>query len=168
MTTLYAQPYDIDADGFYFTSAEDYATKASECRNRYGQPVEEFEIQFIDGAGIDGQLFTALKVCQADVEAFMVAIEDWSQEQKIKVIVAVGEAGYGLDLKSGDPDGFDVDLYVVETVADLAQQFVADGLYGPIPEALQNYIDYDAIGRDLAVDYGSVCIAGTTYFYRCG
>ena len=28
MTTLYAQPYNIDATGFYFDSAEDYESKA--------------------------------------------------------------------------------------------------------------------------------------------
>ena len=35
---------------------EEYNAKADALRNDYGQPVEEFEIQFIDGDGIDCDL----------------------------------------------------------------------------------------------------------------
>ena len=41
---LHAQPYDISAVGFYFDSFEDYAEKASNLRNDYGDPVEEFRM----------------------------------------------------------------------------------------------------------------------------
>lgn len=54
MTTLYAQPYDISATGFYFDTADQYAEKVVKVKNDYGQPVEEFEIQFIDGEMIKG------------------------------------------------------------------------------------------------------------------
>lgn len=40
--TLYAQPYDMDAHGFYFESFEDYKTNSSKVRNAFGQVVEEF------------------------------------------------------------------------------------------------------------------------------
>jgi antirestriction protein len=50
---------------------------------------------------------------------------------------------------------------------DLAMQFVEEGLYGDIPTNLQNYLDYDAIGRDLAMDYAETTIDGTRYIYRC-
>jgi hypothetical protein len=60
MTTLYAQPYDITAIGFSFTTLEEYRKKAGNLTNDYGRPVEEFEIQFIDGNDIDAQLFKAL------------------------------------------------------------------------------------------------------------
>ena len=52
-TTFYAQPYDISASGFYFDSEESYLAKIGTIRNDYGQPVEEFEIQFIDGDAMD-------------------------------------------------------------------------------------------------------------------
>jgi len=45
MIKLHAQPYDISANGFFFTSAEEYTQKANNCRNDFGGPVEEFEIQ---------------------------------------------------------------------------------------------------------------------------
>lgn len=35
--TLFAQPYDITAGGFYFTSACDYEAKAVSATNSYGQ-----------------------------------------------------------------------------------------------------------------------------------
>jgi hypothetical protein len=50
MTTFYAQPYDITATGFYFKTAEEYQEKAGRLRNSADRPVEEFELQFIDGA----------------------------------------------------------------------------------------------------------------------
>jgi len=41
----------------------------------------------------------------------------------------------------------------VHSIEELAEIFVDDGLYGDIPENLTNYIDYEAIGRDLRYDY---------------
>jgi hypothetical protein len=41
----FASGYDITANGFFFTSAEEYTQKVSTCKNGFGGPVEEFEIQ---------------------------------------------------------------------------------------------------------------------------
>jgi len=49
---------------------------------------------------------------------------------------------------------------------ELAEQFVDDGLFGEVPEQFQFYIDYDAIARDLAVEYSEVEIAGERLIYR--
>ena len=51
---------------------------------------------------------------------------------------------------------------------ELAEQFVEEGLYGNIPESLQFYIDYEAIARDLSVEYSETVIAGSSVIYRCG
>lgn len=51
-------------------------------------------------------------------------------------------------------------VYAVETLRGLAEQFVDDGLFGDIPAGLQFYIDYDAIARDLGMDYAEMRIAG--------
>jgi len=61
MTTFYAQPYDISAIGFYFESYEDYQEKVKKAINTYGQVVEEFEIQFIDGEEIDSRSLSDLE-----------------------------------------------------------------------------------------------------------
>ena len=60
MAQLHAQPFDISANGFYFKTAEEYATKANALCNDYSDPIEEFEIQFIDGEDIDCDLAKAI------------------------------------------------------------------------------------------------------------
>jgi antirestriction protein len=165
---FYAQPYDIMAHGFFFSDVEDYTAKRGACRNAHSQPVEEFEIQFIDGDDLDAQLFDALSVSQATIIHFMDRLDTWKDWQKKDVIVAVGECGYSFNIETDDPDDLDVDLYTEMTLKDLAYQFVDEGLFGTIPDNIAPYIDYDAIARDLGMDYTEATIAGETCIYRCG
>ncbi|MCE8001177.1 MAG: antirestriction protein ArdA [Rhodobiaceae bacterium] len=163
--TLHAQPYDISARGFYFTTADDYDEKAKCLRNTYGDPVEEFEIQFIDGERIDCDLAKAIGINQANFRDYLDCVEAWEDWEKINVIIAVGECGYDFDGQV-DPDHHGIDVYPVETMRELAEQFVDEGLFGDIPENLQFYVDYDAIARDLAVEYSEIEIAGECLIYR--
>ena len=165
--TFYAQPYDISATGFYFESAEEFDRKAAKARNEFGQPVEEFEIQFIDGEVIDADLAAALGVHQGSVGAFIAATEEWDEHDKRVLIIAVRECGYAVDPANADPNDFDIDIYEGITMRELAEQFVDDGLFGDIPEHLANHIDYDAIARDLAMDYAETTITGECLIYRC-
>ena len=168
MTQLFAQPYDISATGFYFETAEQYTAKAAKARNDYGQPVEEFEIQFIDGELLDAEFAKAFEVNQANLERFFELLDEWEEHEKIRFIIAVGECGYSFDIDNDDIDQLDVDIYEEDNMKDLAIRFVDDGLFGEVPEAFQFYIDYDAIARDLAVDYSESTIAGNSFIYRCG
>jgi len=165
--SLFAQPYDITAMGFYFGDFEDYQEKVEKLRNSSGQPVEEFEIQFIDGESIDCDLFNALEVHQGDIEAFFEACQDWEEDEKIKVIIAVGECGYDFNLESDNPDQFDVTLYECDSLKDLAEQFIEEGVYGEIPKNIRFYLDMELMGRDLGADYSEIEIDGTNYIYRC-
>ena len=167
MVQLYAQPYDISASGFFFEDTEEYDAKRSKCLNDFGQPIEEFEIQFIDGEDIDAALFKALEINQATFSAFFEKVEKWAEQQKQKVIIAVGECGYSVDLNSGDPDDFDIDLYEMDSLRELAEYFVEEGLFGEIPERIRFYLDYDAMARDLGMDYSETTIAGQSFIYRC-
>ena len=168
MTQLYAQRYDISATGFYFDTREEYEQKAAKNRNQMGFPVEEYELQFIDGEDIDCKLFAALQVNQATFGKYLEACDEWSEDEKRKVIIAVGESGYSFDLGSDTPDDLEVDIYELDSLKELAKQFVDDGLYGEIPATIANYLDYDAIARDLGFDYTEIEIAGTRLVYRCG
>ncbi|MEL6467909.1 MAG: antirestriction protein ArdA [Pseudomonadota bacterium] len=163
---LHAQPYDISAVGFYFEDYDDYAAKAAKLRNSYGDPVEEFEIQFIDGEAIDCDLAQAIGVNQANLKQYLDAVDELDTDDKTRIILAVGECGYAFtpDILADD---FDLDIYPVETLRDLAEQFVDEGLFGDIPEQLQFYIDYDAIARDLSMDYAEAEVAGQRLIYRC-
>ena len=164
--TLFAQPYDISANGFYFTSAEYYAAKVRTLKNDYGDPVEEFEIQFIDGETIDCELARAIGLNQANYSQFLDCVESWEEHEKINAIIAVGECGYTFDADDS-PDLLGVDIYAAESLKELAEQFVDEGLYGDISESLQYYIDFDAIARDLSVEYTETTIAGGRYVYAC-
>lgn len=167
MATFHAQPYDITASGFFFKDAETYRSKITSIVNDYGDPVKEFEIQFIDGDDIDCDLANALCPNQCNAVAIMDAMENWEDQQKTAVIIAVGECGYDFDLETGDPDAFDVTIYEVDSMKELAEQFVEEGLFGEIPERLRFYLDYDAIARDLAMDYVETSVGGVSLVYRC-
>jgi hypothetical protein len=166
MTCFYARPYDLSATGFYFETMEDYQEKSAKCLNDFGGQVEEFEIQFIDGSDIDAQLFEAIGINQANIGAFIDKIDEWDDREKQILIIAVGEVSYRFDIYKDDPNGFDVDIYELDSLRDLAIYFVEEGYYGEIPESLQYYIDYDAMARDLSADYSQIAIAGEKIIYR--
>lgn len=165
--TLHAQPYDISACGFYFESFEDYIGKAAKARNDYGAPVEEFEMQFIDGERIDCELAKAIGLSQANIKRYFALLDAWDDDDKTCVILAVGECGYDFT-DDTQPDDFELDIYPNWSLRDLAEDFVREGLFGEIPERLECYLDFDAIARDLSADYTETEIAGTRLVYRCG
>lgn len=165
--TLHAQPYDISATGFYFETVEQYQEHADKAVNDYGDPVEEFEIQFIDGDALDCALAQAWSLSQFNIEAYLQAAEEWDEDRKRRYIIAVGECGYSHDQIANCPDSDAVDIYYIDSLRDLAESFVDEGLYGEIPDTLTNYIDYDAIARDLSVDFTETEIAGERLVYAC-
>lgn len=168
MTLFHAQPYDLTAIGFYFEDEKTYLEKIGTVRNDYGALVEEFEIQFIDGESLDHDLAKAWGINQANILRFIDVLEDWDEDQKTRFILAVGECGYGFDPESVDPDAYDLDIYYLDSMRELAEQFVEEGLFGDVPETLQSYIDYDAIAHDLSLDYTETAIGGQSIIYRCG
>lgn len=168
MPQLHAQPYDLTGTGFYFESIEEFREKISNAKNDYGEPVEEFELQFIDGDHIDCDLARAWRIKQANIGPYFDAVENWDDHDKRVFIIAVGEAGYSFDLKTVSASDFDVDIYRANSMKGLAEEFVADGLFGEIPDHLTHYIDYEAIAHDLAMDYTETEVAGEYLIYRAG
>lgn len=164
---FYAQPYNIDAEGFYFRSVDEYDKQASNLKTSHGEKVEEFELQFIDGELIDCEFAKAFEINQANFSKFFDLVNEWDVHEKIRFIVANGECGYGFNPEIDDINQLDVEIYDEDSVRDLAIRFVEEGLFGEIPKPLEFYIDYDAIARDLAVDYSETTIAGEYLIYRC-
>ena len=167
MSTFYAQPYDTTASGFYFTTMEEYEAGVVKARNEAGLPVEEFEIQFIDGDSQDAALAEAWGLSQANLRRLIEAVEEWEYHSKVRLIIA-RECGIDFDVESDDIDLLDVEICGAESLRELAEDAVESGWFGVIPEELTNYIDYDAIARDLAMDYAVICVAGEHHVYRCG
>lgn len=166
MTLFYAQPYDVSATGFYFRSRAEFDALRLACRGDAGLPVEEFEIQFIDGETLDAYLADAFGLNQVSVFRIIELMEEWDEDAKRRFIIAVGECGYSFDPDTVDADDFEVEIYEA-SLRDLAVQFVDEGLFGEIPERIQGYLNYDAIARDLAADYSETTIAGTKLVYAC-
>ena len=162
---LYAQPYNPDAKGFSFRTLAEYRQKESNCIDRFGQKVEEFEIQFLEGEGIDAALANAVGINQANLSAFFECIDDLEDHEKRILIIGLSEGGCPFTADTS-PDDFDVDLYHADSLRDLAEQFVDEGLFGEVPPQFQYYIDYDAIARDLSFDYTEIEIAGERLIYR--
>lgn len=164
--TFYSQPYSTDAEGFYFTDAQSYRENINTITDSYGNCVEEFEIQFINGFVLDSKLAKAITPDQNNILAMMKAMATWTEDQKIKVYLAIHEAGMDFDVTTDDPDDIDMDLYAELSLRDLAYQFVDEGLFGDVSDKVLMYLDYDAIARDLAHDYSEVTVCGEPYVYR--
>lgn len=159
-TTLYAQPYSIDAVGFYFHSFEEYETKSENLQDRFGNPVEEFEIQFIDGD--DAELFEACGINQSNLSTWFDDIEDKDEHEKIALYFLTGELGYTLDQAMDKVE----DVIIYEGDAKEAAEELFDECYAhTIPENLRFYFDMDKFARDLEIggDFNEFQFKGTTY-----
>jgi hypothetical protein len=148
-STYFAQPYSLSATGFYFTSLDDYQAKASALTDDYGMPVEEFEIQYIDGD--QASLFAATRVNQATLTQWFELLDDLDGDEDRTIIAChLAEMGYAIDELSSRWD--DYSLYR-GSAADYAEEFVSECYQ--IPGNLAYYLDYDRLGRDMALE-GSI------------
>lgn len=158
--TLHATPYNFDALGFYFTDADDYAKKASMHLDRYGNIVEEFSIEFIDGD--DAELFGACGIDQSNLNTWFDDVESLQDDDKVNLYYLVGVAGYTLEQaldKIDEPSIMQCDL------KDAAEELFDECWLPSIPEGIRAYIDYDKFARDceLGGDMTEFEYLGTTY-----
>lgn len=162
MTNLYhATPYDVSATGFYFKDLEEYVAKAATHTNEYGDLVEEYEIQFIDGD--HPAMFNALNVCQASLKRWFDDFEQLEYDKAVKVIYLLDHLGYDTD---DVLDKLDVVHLHEGSPQDYTEQFVEDtGLLEQMPENLRYYFDMEAYTRDLLLggDIAEVEIMGKRY-----
>ena len=158
---FHAQPCSLDAEGFYFTGMDDYQAKYDANRDRSGLPVEEYEIQFIEGETDDAQLFEAAGITQATVECFIDEIMILDDYQKPGLYFLL-DTGYDLEEALERLD----DVMIQEGSLEEAAETLFDDIYlDQIPANLQNYIDYSAFARDCEYsgDFREFDFAGTTY-----
>lgn len=167
--SIYANPYDIEAGGFYFSSVEEFEQKAKGRTNNYGQPVEEYGFEFIDGSLLECALAKAIGSNLCNLVKFFEVVETWSDDEIIKACIMFGEGILHLcewdDYEASDGD--DLELYEDMSFTELAEHFVDEGIYGDIPEHLAYYIDYQAIGRDLSCDgFCKIEVGNYSFIYR--
>lgn len=146
--SYHATPYDINANGFYFSTLEEYQEKAEKHTNIYGEPVEEFEIQFIDG-DYPG-LFRELEINQANLNIWFEYFEELEEEKAIKCYYLSSDRGMTIEeIKEFDLD----EIHLFEgTAKEYAENYLEEtGMLEQIPENLRYYFDYDAFARDLVI-----------------
>mgnify|MGYP003641007555 CR=1 FL=1 len=166
MNIYHATPYDISAIGFYFETYEEYCKKAKDHRNEYGDIVEEFEIQFIDGD--NHELFRALGINQANLKQWFDDFEELDEEETAKATYLAGDIGYDIDNTLDRLD--DVTLFE-GTALEYTEQFIEDtGMLQEIPDHLRYYFDTEAYARDLLAggDIVETRIMGTDYIAMGG
>lgn len=163
MTTLHAQPYSLDASGFYFGGLDDYQTKYDTNKDRYGNPVEEYELQMIeeDETG-DAQLFEACGIDQATLELWFDEIERLNKHEKAALFYLVSDLGYSVADALEKVD--EVSLFEGDLL-EAATEFFDEVYINEIPGNLRFYIDYETFARDcrLGGDMIEFRFANTAY-----
>lgn len=152
-TTLYANPYNLGAAGFYFTDAVDFMGKAAKLRDRFGDPVEKFELEYIDGD--HGELFRACDIGQANLELWeeIEELDDWQKPALFYCLDIIG-------MTTGEAMKKSVGCYAFEdytvnqgTAKDYADEYIdSAGMLDQMPENLRYYFNMDAFARDLVLN----------------
>jgi hypothetical protein len=158
---FYAQPYNLDARGFYFSTSDEFDTKASQCKDAFGLPVEEFEIQFIDGTSEEADLFKACGVNQSNIAEFLEVLNE-TEDYQLPAISYLCDLGYTMGQavsQSADASIFHGNL------EDAAEELFDEIYLHEVPEHLRNYIDYDRFANDcrLSGDMAEFEFGGETY-----
>ncbi len=141
----FAQPYNISATGFYFADMEEYMTKATAAVDDFGQPVEEFELQYIDGD--HAALFNALRVSQASLADWFELVDELGEDEDRYVIAChLADLGYAMNELADRWDDYSL---FRGTAADYAAEIVADCY--DLPDTIVAYIDFERLGRDMVL-----------------
>ncbi len=145
--TLYANPYDIDANGFYFKSFDEYQQKVANNINRFGQHVEEYEIDYIDGDEEETDYAQVCRPEQANLKEWFenldiyCGMDDHEQQAFIYLVDVVGYT------PAKALENYESVNVFEGTKEDYAYELIEE-CYG-LPEFAKAYFDYDKFARDL-------------------
>ena len=99
-----------------------------------------------------------------ELNEFAEEFEDLRDEEKDAIAYLLEYGGYD-DKQTALDNRDEVIIYYDTNLADVAEQLVDDGIFGEIPESIQNYIDYEKIANDLLHD-GYTEIDGNVYEHK--
>lgn len=162
MTTLYANPYNIDATGFYFESIDEFTEKSTNLTDHCGNLVEEFEIDFIDGD--DVALFNACGINQANLSTWFEDIETLDDHEKINLYYLLSVAGCSL---SQALDKVDEPSITQSSLRDAAEELFDECWLHDVPENIRYYIDYDKFARECEIGGDMVEFEYDNQTYTC-
>ena len=163
---FFANPYNTSVSGFYFETFADYEEKAADLTDSFGFPVEEFEIEVIDGTQAEVQLATAMEVNQGNLEACLEVLD--GDESDWPALFYLLDNGVINDLAEALDKIDEVCLYD-GPLLDAATELFDECYLCEIPKEPRNsigrYIDYKAFARDCQIggDMSEFEFAGKTY-----
>lgn len=160
MSTFFAQPYNLDAVGFYFETLEAYTEKSESLLDAFGNPVEEFEIQFIDGD--DCELFSVCGINQGNLQTWFETVADLSDQEKTALFYLRSVLGYNLENALDKLE--DVNLSE-GNLKDVAETLFDEFYLNDVPESVRPFIDYEKYARDCEIggDLHEFDYNGTTW-----
>ena len=140
---FYAQPYEPGGKGFYFSDFEEFEKKEKASRH------EEFEIQFIDGTGLESLMFNALEPDQVEIERF-IEFAEGKTAAEVAAIRFLTDSGCAIDEVKEKLE--DVSVYPGDA-EEYAYDFISDfydleNMMGN----LSHYFDYEKFTRDLQLN----------------
>ena len=159
-TTLFAQPYNPEASGFFFHSASDFENKAECLQDLGGNKVEEFEIQFIDGK--DAELFEACRIDPSNLSIWFDDIEEMHDDQKAALYFLI--TAFRLSLDEAMRKVNHVSLFRGDAKSAARELF--DEHHAPaIPENLRGCFDMDKFAHDYKIggDFREFRFGGRAY-----
>lgn len=151
---LCATPYDTSANWFYFKTFEEYQEKQKKHFNGYGDPVEEYEVQFIDGTEDQCEFAKMVEPDQCNLEQWFEDCETYcglDELQQVAIAYLLTHLNYSFEEAMSKLD--DVQVYEGKK-EDYAYELVEDCY--DLPEFAKTYFDYDAFARDLDMN-GDIC-----------
>lgn len=160
VTTLFAQPYNPEACGFFFHSAGDFEEKAEGLQDPDGNKVKEFEIQFIDGN--DAELFETCRIDPSNLSVWFDDIEEMHADQKAALYFLITAFRLSLDEAMRKVDH--VSLFHGD--AKSAARALFDEHHAPaIPENLRACFDMDKFAHDYKIggDFREFRFGGRAY-----
>jgi len=142
---FYANPYNASVSGFYFETYEEFELKLSDLKNDFGVPVEEVEIEAIDGTREEMELADVFGIDQANIAEFIAFIET-SDEDLWPAIYFI--------LNDNRASSFDEAIRIARDYSiregeliDAASE-IFDEVYD-LPDEVKMYIDYEKYADDL-------------------
>lgn len=143
MTTLFAQSYASAHIGFYF---EDFTEYCELIVSLQARGYEEFEIQFIDGEPEQAALFESVGISQANIQLWFEHLDQLDEKEALQLTFLLN---CGYELTDALQRYNEVSLHL-GCSSNYAQDIIEDTT--DIPSHLANYIDYDAIARDMEIN----------------
>ena len=159
---LYAKPIAQNAEGFEFSKLNEFIYASTTCRDTAGEQVKKFGIEFIEGSEADCFLAKHWPLKHTTLKTYLEAAENWSAEDKVKYIIAVGELGFERAEYIAGQDRLGVELHKFATMTCFAQHEIDHGSYSHYPK---DKIDLQTVTEELAADYDEINIDGVNYIY---